>query len=137
MSYRSTHETRQTLCRFHLTHTGYREHIHPPGSRSAPFDFRNSIPATFGCFIQNQTGPAHSYESVGQAGCFTYPDNTTLLPCTDQFATDLAGLDWRIGVNADTGTQAAFSIVLPVFTAYKRYKDCLKTAYPGAENAPR
>lgn len=67
----------------------------------------------------------------------TLPENITRLPCTDQFASDLAGLDWRTGVNADTGWQAAFSVALPVFTAYKRYKDCLKTAYPGAENTPR
>lgn len=80
------------------------------------------------------SGPETSSVQISHT---TLPDNTTHLPCTDQFATDLAGLDWRIGVNADTGWQAVFSVVLPVFTAYKRYKDCLKTAYPGAENAPR
>lgn len=65
------------------------------------------------------------------------PDKITRLPCTDQFASDLAELDWRSGAEADTGWQAAFSIAIPVFTAYKRYKDCLKAAYPGAENTPR
>ena len=66
----------------------------------------------------------------------TTPDNTTRLPCTDQFVSDLAEVNWCAGLEAETVWGSAFAVALPVFTAYKRYKDCLKTAYPGAENTP-
>lgn len=80
--------------------------------------------------------PARYCESVGQAGWYTYPDNTTLLPCTDQFADDLAKIDWRKGLEAGAGWRAAFATAAPVFAAYKRYKNCLRQTYPEAGNTP-
>jgi len=78
----------------------------------------------------------HKPEIVGQVVHFIQPDDISLLPCTDQLNTDLAAIDWQKRMVADTGWRAAFSVALPVLAAYKRYKDCLKKAYPSVGNTP-
>lgn len=58
------------------------------------------------------------------------PDIGSLLPCTGQFAKDLAAIDWRSCASIDSGWRAAFAVALPIFEAYRNYKNCLRKTYP-------